>query len=347
MYSLSHQIHNSAPTQPRKRRPRTSIQQLAILQEAYTLDPMPCAAYREMLSQIVGLSSRSIQIWFQNRRQKLKLEENRSTLESLASKKEATLSILNEAYLANPQPSEQELASLSEQVGISVKSIDIWFQNKYQKSKVEGHLSTQFRPKPSSAGSSSPNEPESVCNTLFANSPLFNPSAQPQMLAMSQIQGVQPQMITPQSIQPQMITPQAGQPHMGLPQMVQPQMAAPQINQMPQMTLDQRPQMAVQSPYYPLAMNNPGALYYEQPSQFPAMSEVKEEEVTCQPMDFGAQWAKLQQAFSVNDNSPQTSAQNSLMQLLDNPLPSLFSLDHKTPSPIPDEDQDMFSDFIF
>ncbi|KAJ3271872.1 hypothetical protein HDV01_006157 [Terramyces sp. JEL0728] len=298
-------------------RPRTSIQQLAILQEAYTLDPMPCAAYREMLSQIVGLSSRSIQIWFQNRRQKLKLEENRSALESLASKKEATLSILNEAYQTNPQPAEQILTSLSEQVGISVKSIDIWFQNKYQKSKVEGHLSAQFRPKPT-AGSASPKESESVCNNLFNNTPLFN---------------TQPQMLVPL--------------HGTQPQMVQPQMAAPQINQMPQMTLDQRPQMAIQSPYYPLAMNNPGAIYYDQPSQFPAMPDVKEEEVTCQPMDFGAQWAKFQQAFSVNDNSPPTAAQNNLMQLLDNPLPSLFSLDHKTPSPIPEDDQDMFSDFIF
>ncbi|KAI8900479.1 hypothetical protein BC833DRAFT_581815 [Globomyces pollinis-pini] len=136
MYSLSHQIH-SAPAAPRKRRPRTSLQQLAILQEAYTLDPMPCAAYREMLSTMVGLSSRSIQIWFQNRRQKLKLEENSATLEALNIKKEKATTILNSAFKLNPNPSDAELESLAEQVSISAKSIKVWYENRQSKSAVE------------------------------------------------------------------------------------------------------------------------------------------------------------------------------------------------------------------
>ena len=38
---------------PRKRRPRTSRDQLVVLNEAYILEPMPCAAYREALGKQV------------------------------------------------------------------------------------------------------------------------------------------------------------------------------------------------------------------------------------------------------------------------------------------------------
>ena len=38
---------------PRKRRPRTSQQQLYVLNEAYILEPMPCSAYREFLGKEV------------------------------------------------------------------------------------------------------------------------------------------------------------------------------------------------------------------------------------------------------------------------------------------------------
>lgn len=53
---------NLQPQPPRKRRPRTNVKQLEILNEAYTLDPMPCSSYRELLGDLVGLSNRSIQI---------------------------------------------------------------------------------------------------------------------------------------------------------------------------------------------------------------------------------------------------------------------------------------------
>ncbi|KAJ3365524.1 hypothetical protein HDU91_002179, partial [Kappamyces sp. JEL0680] len=138
---------------PRKRRPRTSVQQLAILQEAYTLEPMPCSAYREMLSEIVGLSSRSIQIWFQNRRQKLKLEENKETSAMLAEKKEQALALLNASFELSHEPSDAELARLSQEIGISSKSIKVWFQNKSARVLIEDQMTTgaSFKPKPSAS----------------------------------------------------------------------------------------------------------------------------------------------------------------------------------------------------
>jgi hypothetical protein len=103
---------------------------------------MPCAAYRELLAEIVGLSSRSIQIWFQNRRQKLKQEENKETQERVQQRKEQALKILNSAYEINSTPSEQDLERLSEEIGISTKSIHVWFQNRLAKQKVEDQFGT-------------------------------------------------------------------------------------------------------------------------------------------------------------------------------------------------------------
>jgi hypothetical protein len=130
---------SSSGNGPRKRRPRTTVQQLAMLQDSYVLDPMPCSSYRQLLSEIVGLSSRSIQIWFQNRRQKLKLDA--STQDMVQQRKDQALKLLNSAFEQNSTPTEAELESLSQDLRISTKCIHVWFQNKLAKQKVEDQFS--------------------------------------------------------------------------------------------------------------------------------------------------------------------------------------------------------------
>jgi hypothetical protein len=136
---------------PRKRRPRTSVKQLAILQEAYTLEPMPCSAYREMLSDLVGLSNRSIQIWFQNRRQKLKQPENHETSEMLSSKKDTVLAILSASFSNSCNPSLDELDRLSQEIGISPKSISVWFQTRIKATRAmvdaQMKIGSSFKPR--------------------------------------------------------------------------------------------------------------------------------------------------------------------------------------------------------
>lgn len=55
---------------PKKKRTRTSPEQLRILQKAFATDPMPSSAARLGLSKKLGMSARAVQVWFQNRRAK-------------------------------------------------------------------------------------------------------------------------------------------------------------------------------------------------------------------------------------------------------------------------------------
>ncbi|CAO3700888.1 unnamed protein product [Rhizopus stolonifer] len=64
-------------SRPRKRT-RTSPEQLAILEESFNLNPSPNSRTREQLSLQLGMPERSIQIWFQNRRAKVKNQAKRT-----------------------------------------------------------------------------------------------------------------------------------------------------------------------------------------------------------------------------------------------------------------------------
>ena len=61
---------------PKKKRTRTSTEQLRILQKAFQTDPMPNSGARAALSKKLGMSTRAVQVWFQNRRAKEKLDAN-------------------------------------------------------------------------------------------------------------------------------------------------------------------------------------------------------------------------------------------------------------------------------
>ncbi|KAI8816610.1 homeobox domain-containing protein, partial [Fimicolochytrium jonesii] len=54
------------------KRARATPEQLAILEETFKTHPSPNAHLRELLSHKVQMSERSVQIWFQNRRAKVK-----------------------------------------------------------------------------------------------------------------------------------------------------------------------------------------------------------------------------------------------------------------------------------
>lgn len=65
---------------PKKKRTRTSTEQLRILQKAFQTDPMPNAGARATLSKKLGMSTRAVQVWFQNRRAKEKLDAKRNVM---------------------------------------------------------------------------------------------------------------------------------------------------------------------------------------------------------------------------------------------------------------------------
>ncbi|KAI8377952.1 homeobox domain-containing protein, partial [Radiomyces spectabilis] len=59
-------------------RTRTTPEQLAVLEKTFSVNPSPNNRVREQLSRELGMSERSIQIWFQNRRAKVKNIAKRS-----------------------------------------------------------------------------------------------------------------------------------------------------------------------------------------------------------------------------------------------------------------------------
>ncbi|KAI8617075.1 Homeodomain-like protein, partial [Chytriomyces sp. MP71] len=54
------------------KRKRASAHQIATLDEAFSMNPNPDSATRKMLAVRCGMTPRSVQIWFQNRRARIR-----------------------------------------------------------------------------------------------------------------------------------------------------------------------------------------------------------------------------------------------------------------------------------
>lgn len=62
----------------RNKRARATPEQIAYLEASFNNNPMPNCKVREVIAQRIGMSERSIQIWFQNRRAKVKLAQRKA-----------------------------------------------------------------------------------------------------------------------------------------------------------------------------------------------------------------------------------------------------------------------------
>ncbi|KAI8981036.1 hypothetical protein BDB01DRAFT_795089 [Pilobolus umbonatus] len=70
--TLSSESNDTDKTSTPRKRTRASSDQLSILEKSFNNNPSPNSRVREHLSRQLGMSERSIQIWFQNRRAKVK-----------------------------------------------------------------------------------------------------------------------------------------------------------------------------------------------------------------------------------------------------------------------------------
>lgn len=94
----------SSPTSTTsKKRTRASVEQLAILEDTFLTNQSPNSKVREILAKKVKMSERSIQIWFQNRRAKVKQAQKRSELVQQEAMKAQYLNNCAAAGVA-PQP---------------------------------------------------------------------------------------------------------------------------------------------------------------------------------------------------------------------------------------------------
>ncbi|KAI9793837.1 MAG: hypothetical protein M1816_007089 [Peltula sp. TS41687] len=78
--SLKRPNRKSTLTQQQKnqKRQRATQEQLATLEVEFNKNPTPTAAVREKIAQEINMTERSVQIWFQNRRAKIKLLAKKS-----------------------------------------------------------------------------------------------------------------------------------------------------------------------------------------------------------------------------------------------------------------------------
>ncbi len=93
---------NTTTDGSKKRRTRTSKEQLVELMRLYHINPLPTAKQRQELGERIGMSPRSVQVWFQNKRQNMKksdLSRSRSASpdvmeEESENEKDAVLALL-------------------------------------------------------------------------------------------------------------------------------------------------------------------------------------------------------------------------------------------------------------
>ncbi|KAG2218463.1 hypothetical protein INT45_003007 [Circinella minor] len=82
--SLSSTTSTASPSAPTRKRTHLKPSQLTILQNSFTVNPLPDASVRSQLAHDLNVSERTIQIWFQNRRAKArKLEALSNSLNTV------------------------------------------------------------------------------------------------------------------------------------------------------------------------------------------------------------------------------------------------------------------------
>ncbi|ORY05846.1 hypothetical protein K493DRAFT_310803 [Basidiobolus meristosporus CBS 931.73] len=97
-------------TTPSKKRTRATAEQLAILEETFLTNTSPNSKVREALAERVKMSERSIQIWFQNRRAKVKLMQKRSHMLQEEALKQQYLNSCMAGYNSNLFPFRMGMA---------------------------------------------------------------------------------------------------------------------------------------------------------------------------------------------------------------------------------------------
>lgn len=80
---MNHNLHKPYPTNMTRRRTHLKPSQVAVLQESFVTNTLPDASMRAQLAQELGISERTVQIWFQNRRAKARKLEAGGGLPSL------------------------------------------------------------------------------------------------------------------------------------------------------------------------------------------------------------------------------------------------------------------------
>lgn len=80
LYVQSNKEQSNSSTGTTRKRTRATPEQLTILEKTFAINPSPNSRIREQLARELAMSERSIQIWFQNRRAKVKNVAKKSSM---------------------------------------------------------------------------------------------------------------------------------------------------------------------------------------------------------------------------------------------------------------------------
>ena len=127
--SDSSQSQNMDTLNSKKRRHRTSTEQRLQLEKIFTITTTPSLTLREQLASQLGMSPRRIQVWFQNKRAKLKRSQNSaygrvslspsSNAQSQQSLPTGTGALAQQALTQQVLPQFQQSFTLTELNGVS------------------------------------------------------------------------------------------------------------------------------------------------------------------------------------------------------------------------------------
>ncbi|KAG1450385.1 hypothetical protein G6F46_010477 [Rhizopus delemar] len=79
--SWSNETNNNNSSQPVRKRTRATADQLSVLEDTFAMNVSPNSKLRKQLAEQLQMSERSIQIWFQNRRAKVKHMQKRAQIQ--------------------------------------------------------------------------------------------------------------------------------------------------------------------------------------------------------------------------------------------------------------------------
>lgn len=101
-----------------KHRRRTSRAQLKVLEKSFSENPKPNATVRRILAQKLDMTPRGVQIWFQNRRAKAKLQRRKAAAASNngEAKPEQQQQEKNESSTTGQQQQQQQSESIEQSV---------------------------------------------------------------------------------------------------------------------------------------------------------------------------------------------------------------------------------------
>ncbi|KAI9294650.1 homeobox-domain-containing protein, partial [Neoconidiobolus thromboides FSU 785] len=114
-----------------RKRTRANADQLSILEEAFSHNSSPNSRAREILAEKVNMSERSVQIWFQNRRAKVKLMQ-KPTIQP----RSLSLGSISSPFLGSVNK-QNDPNSIMGEIRCDVLSIGSWRRRTVQKGDLQ------------------------------------------------------------------------------------------------------------------------------------------------------------------------------------------------------------------